>query len=362
MQNARRIVVASLLAAAGAVSGQTLQSATALPTVMGELFNTGTLVIVTNNQQQQIEIHVGPVAGEVSVFGVDGIPSGMTFPGVTAVELTTGTAQDFVEFRMFGTELPPVTVSTGANNSDVVFIYETPFSATPVTSEVTVNGLGGEDKVSFSVISEADSFDASWTVNHGNGNNETTATVLSASPSTALGIDLFSTSGSGLDKLSASILSGAETVDISFGGSMGFNNDSAILILDEQSPGAATINFALDLDRGLDVAEILAVTRGGSADLTGSILGGVGSDNIKILLEGAGSSNTTIDGGLGADFLDAEYKGQITGAPAMLGDRGNDFLKIVADQPALMTPFLDGGPGIDSAIGFGTIVNVENIN
>lgn len=362
MQNARRIVVASLLAAAGAASGQTIQSATALPTVLGELFNTGTLVIVTNNQHQQIEIEVGPVAGEVSVFGVDGIPSGMTFPGVTAVELTTGSGQDFVEFRMFGTELPPVTVSTGSNNSDVKFIYETPFNVTPVTSEVTVNGLGGNDIVNFEVISDADSFDASWTVNHGNGNNETNATVLSAAPSSALGIDLSSNTGSGLDKLTASILSGAATVDIGFGGSLGFNNDIAILSIDEQSPGATTVNLGLDLSRGFDTAEILAVTRGGTVDFNGTVLGGTGSDSLKSLIDGGGSSSLVLDGGPGADSLDSEYKGEVTGAPALLGAGGNDFLKIVADQPAFMTPFIDGGAGIDTAIGFGTIVNVENIN
>ncbi|MBL0921155.1 MAG: hypothetical protein IBJ10_03390 [Phycisphaerales bacterium] len=56
------------------------------------------------------------------------------------------------------------------------------------------------------------------------------------------------------------------------------------------------------------------------------------------------------------------FKGTVTGAPRLLGGNSNDELKIVVDGPRVCTPFLDGGPGFDKAIGFGTIINCEDIN
>ena len=337
-------------------------SETSLFDTMNFLATTGTLTIVTNNAQQQIEVEVGPASGEVRVFGVDSIPDGMVFTDVTAISLTTGFAQDFVEFRFFAELNPSVSLNTGAGNSDTIFRYFTPATLIPVTSDVTVRGGAGQDKAFFEVISEADSFAANWNVIHGNGNNETVASVNSASPSSALAISLYSTSGTGQDKLDAQILSGAAAVDIDFGGVMGSGNDAAIVSIDEQNPGATTLALSLDLGAGFDVAEALAVTRGGTADFVGSILGGDGADSLKTLLEGAGSTSLTLSGGAGADNIDSEYKGNVAGSPQLLGGTGNDLLKIVADQPEILNPFIDGGPGFDIAIGFGTFVNVEQIN
>jgi hypothetical protein len=378
---ARPALTLALIALAGAAQGQTVRTtqlatdapttlqpagvqrvATTLPETMANLLLTGSLVIATNNAQQQIEVEVGPVPGEVRVFGVSSIPDGMVFTDVTAISLTTGRAQDFVEFRFFSEVVPAVTLNTGLGNSDTIFRYFIPFTLNPVSSSVNVIGNSANDKTFFEVISEADSFAAAWNVAHGNGDNETTASINSASPSSALAVDLFGTSGTGQDVLNANVISGAAAVDIGFGGTMGSGNDSAIVVIDEQSPGASTLALNLDLGAGLDVAEALVITRGGTADLAGSIRGGDGSDTLKALLEGAGSTSLTLDGGAGSDNLDSEYKGAVTGAPSLLGGSGNDLLKIVADQPDLLSPFIDGGTGFDEAIGFGTIVNVEQIN
>ncbi|MDL1903272.1 hypothetical protein FBT69_00465 [Synechococcales cyanobacterium CNB] len=101
--------------------------------------------VTTNNEQQQIEIEVGPQPGEVRVYGIDGIPSGTLFTGVTAIDLTTGRAQDYVEFRVYATVIPGIRVDTGAGNSDVKFIYFLPFSVAPVVSDVEVVGNAAND-------------------------------------------------------------------------------------------------------------------------------------------------------------------------------------------------------------------------
>jgi hypothetical protein len=352
----------TLAALTAAAAGQAAQPASPSPvlTAMNNL-STGGLVLTTNNQQQQIEIEIGPVPGEVRVFGISGIPDS-PFVGVTSISLTTGSAQDYVEFRVFSAEAPSITLNTGRGNSDVKFIYATPAGQGPASSEVSVIGGSGEDKVAFEVISEAESFSASWDVRQAGANNEVTAVVASYNPSASLTVDLFSTAGAGQDKVDVNILSAAASTNINVAGQTGGGNDSAIVVIDEQAPGATNLTMGLNLGAGQDVAEILAVTRGGTAAFTGSVLGGADSDTLKSLLEGAGSSALTLNGGPGADYLDAEYKGAVSGAPRLLGGDGNDFLKIVAEQRALMTPFLNGGLGFDEAIGFGTIVNVEQIN
>lgn len=58
-----------------------------------------------------------------------------------------------------------------------------------------------------------------------------------------------------------------------------------------------------------------------------------------------------------------ELKGaNIRGQTRHLGGTGDDFLKLTVDGPRRISPLMDGGPGIDAAIGFGQIVNVEQID
>ncbi len=356
-----RSSVLALLAAAGTASAQ-LDSVFADGWLDDGVNPASTLVLTTNNEQQQIEVEVGPQPGEVRVYGIDGIPSGTLFTGVTAIDLTTGRAQDYVEFRVYATVIPSIRVDTGAGNSDVKFIYFLPFSVAPVVSDVEVVGNAANDKVGFEVFNDADDITMNWVVKHGSGDNEVTVNIDSQEPTGAIAMNLFSTSGTGQDKLEANVISGAGVLDVTFGGRMGAGNDTAKLTIDEKFPGSATVFFDLNMGGGNDDADAVVVLRGGTANLFGAIAGGNGHDVLKLLLEGDGSSRVRLVGGAGNDYLDSEYKGRVTGAPRLLAGDGNDFLKIVADQPGAMKPYLDGGPGYDEAIGFGTIVNVEKIN
>ncbi|MBA4028349.1 MAG: hypothetical protein C0475_04335 [Planctomyces sp.] len=227
---------------------------------------------------------------------------------------------------------------------------------------MTITGGSGEDKATFEVVSETSSFAGNWVVNHGNGTSDVTATVNATQPSSFLGINLATTSGNGQDSVNLAIVTATSNLAVGLSATTGSANDSAILVIDGIGAGSAALNFNANLGDGNDVAEALAVWRGRSASFAGTILGGNNDDQLRQLLEGNGSSTLTLVGGNGNDNLDMEFKGAVSGTPRIFGGFGNDFLRVIADQPALLRPFLDGGPGFDEAIGFGTIVNVESIN
>lgn len=343
--------LASILLLAGTAAGQTVT------------FSGGVLTINTSavGGDRQIQVDVGPSPGFVQLSGVPGA-SQTSFVGVNAINLTTGAGQDFVEFRLDGTVIPPLAINTGAGNSDVKILYAIPSTPDAVTSEVSVVGAGGEDKVFFLVESQADSFIGSWRVNQSNGKNEATAEVISPDPTTLLAIAFDVSGGNSDDKAELKVTSDAAAVDVSASARLGGANDSAIVLLDNLGTGDANLQFFAGMGGGNDVVEIGNVSRGGVANFTGFVDGGANNDTLKFFSEAPGAMNLTLSGGLGADSIDWFAKGLVTGTPKLLGGSGNDVLKLIVDGPQVATPFIDGGPGFDIAIGFGTIVNCEQVN
>lgn len=323
---------------------------------------TGLLEITTDSRQQQIEVIIGPVAGEVRVSGVRTIPSDTVFTGITAIEVRTGAAQDYVEFRVLSDVVPTIFADTGGGLSDVKVIYELPATPVEVYTYVELVGAGGADKANFTVESRVASFVADWVVSHSGGDNEITASVNSPEISDRLAINLNGTTMNGQDKLELAVISAAAILDLNVAGAMGGNQDTATVLVDGLGPATTTASFGLDLGAGLDASSVEIISRGGAVAASGSVLGGGSSDALVFKLEGDGTLNTALDGGDGNDLIDYSLKGNLTGTPQLLGGPGNDELKIVLDGPLTLTPFIDGGPGFDIAIGFGTIVNVEQIN
>jgi hypothetical protein len=319
------------------------------------------LAITTDNGSQQIEILIGPEQGVVRIIGVDGIPD-EPFTGITAIDLRTGSGQDAIEVRVFAAEAPDLFINTGSNQSDVKIIYQVPTFASVAQSTVSVTGGTSDDKVAFEVLNTVDTFIADWTVVHGNGNNETKVVYDAPEAASLASITLSTTSGSGEDKLDAQVKSGAADVDVDLYGLLGAGNDSAIVNIDEQRPGFTRLALDINLGNGIDVGEVTTVLRGGQTAQSGRVLGGRDSDFLKLLQEGAGVNNILLNSGAGADNIDMEFKGAVTGAPKQRAGDGNDFLKLVATNPAILNPLLDGGAGFDVAIGFGRIINVEQID
>ncbi len=319
------------------------------------------LQIVTNGSAQQIEVQIGPVPGEVTVTGVNGGGS-LSYFGVTSIDLRTGAAQDFVEFRIDTAVIPDIAINTAGGISDVKFIYEIPFTTDAVTSNVTVTGSTAVDAVDFLVLAAGDNFTGNWTVSQGAGNNTSTTTVNIPTPSTALALNYSGTAGTGQDFLGMTLVSGASDLSLSVGGNLGGGVDNASIYIDGLAPATTTAALNLDMGAGDDSATTEIISRGGTAAVSGSLRGGNNKDVLTLKIEGDGTLNTTLDGGALSDLLDVSVKGTMTGAPRLIAGAGDDELKIVVDGPLTLAPFLDGGLGYDKAIGFGTIINCEEIN
>lgn len=351
--------MASKIQSFGRLAVPALFGAASLPALAGATLSNGVLLLTTDNEQQQIEIIVGPQPGRVQVVGIDGVPGSGVFTGVTLVDLRTGTNTDNIEFRMFGTVFPEVRVDTRSGLSDVKFIYDIR-SANRVTTLVTVLGGPTHDKVAFEVINnDARNLVATWNVAHGQGGNETKAAVTSDDPTSSIDIDLNTINGAGIDRVTASVIHRAARLHLDVVGATGGSNDSAIITIDGLGPAITNLNVDLDLGGGNDVSEIIAVSRGGTSAIRGTIRGREGDDLLKLLLEGNGSVNTWLLGAGGDDYLDVELKGSIVGTPRLIAGYGQDFLKIVQESRQT-TPLLDGGPGIDTGHGFGTFISVED--
>ena len=310
-----------------------------------------------------IALALGAVVGVLkSPQGVPGIPADFVFVDITAISITTGNAQDFVAVRVYTDVSPEITINTAGGNSDVIVEYAVPSSLSLVASNVTVTGGTASDKVAFLVDSQAASFAANWTVNHGNGANETIATINSTEPTDALAINLNTNAGTGTDKADLFIISNAAMLDVAFGGNLGSNTDSASFVIDGLGAASTNTAFNMNMGTGNDAFNAEILSRGGSTNTSGTVAGSDGLDTLVFKLEGDGNLNTQFDGGNGNDLVDFSLKGSLAGRPRLLGGAGNDELKLTLDGPLTLEPFFDGGTGFDIAIGFGTFVNVEQIN
>lgn len=320
-----------------------------------------TLLLTTDNSQQQIEIIVGPQPGRVKVIGIDGIPSNRIYNGITLIDLRTGTNLDAIEFRMYGTVFPEVRVNTNAGPSDVKFIYDIDH-ASRVSTLVSVVGGSTNDQVAFEVIdNHARNLSAIFNVAHLSGDNETKVAVNSPRSTNSINVALNTAATTGKDKVTTSIIHRATFLTLDVTAATGRNEDSVITTID--GLGTSTTNLDLDIDLGAaqDVSETIVISRGGRASITGHVRGREGDDLIKLLLEGDGRVNTWLAAAEGDDYIDVELKGAVTGTPRLLGADGQDFLKIVQESRQ-STPCIDGGRNIDAAHGFGTIINVENLD
>lgn len=343
-----------LATAVGTVSAQTVTVSSGAMTINTSAYAT----------DQQMEIEVGPVPGEVRLSGVIGAPASQYF-GITSIDLTTGPRNDTVLFRVFTGDAPAITASTastGAGNSDVKVIYNLGSSIMDASTSVSVAGGTGEDKVAFEVVSFARAFAASWSTNQGAGTNETIASIDSPETSQLMSVSLVSLGTSGIDKYELEVKSNAASINLNASPNTGAGQDSAIVKVDTLGAGTTNVATLVSLGAGIDVFELTNISRGGAANFSGSVNGGADNDTLKFSSEASGRVLMGFHGALGNDNIDFFAKGSVTGRPRLLGAGGNDELKLVVDGPRLATPFIDGGAGYDRAFGFGTIINCEDVN
>jgi hypothetical protein len=339
------------LLAAGSASAQTV-------TVSNGAMRINTSAFATN---QQMEIRVGPIAGQVRLSGVIGAPS-TTYNGITSIDLTTGPRDDYVEFRIFTANAPRIRATTGLGNSDVKVLYNLPSSVALASSTVAIIGGPGNDKVFFGVHSFARNFYANWNTQQGIGDNETIASIDSPESSQVMSVAFNAVGGSGKDKHEVEVKSRAASIVLNTRSTTGANNDSSIVKVDTSGAGTLSATTYASLGDGVDVFELTNISRGGPASFYGNLSAGARNDVIKFTSEASGQIFTTFNGSLGNDEIDFFAKGVINGTPRLIGEAGNDKLKLVVDGPRVASPLINGGPGYDIAQGFGTIINCEEVN
>ncbi len=319
------------------------------------------LSLTTNDSQQQIEVVIGPAQGVVKVVGING-GSEQNFSNVGALSLTTGANLDAITFTIRTATPPQIVVNTGFGDSDVKFVYAVGQGGTGAVTDVLVLGGPNNDKVLLEGVVLAPSLSALWTARLGDGDNEVVAKVEQPNAAAFTNAWVVAETGAGIDKLVFDVISAARGQDLRVSASLGDSNDSAMFKFDGQRAASTSTFLDMNMGAGQDQAEAVLISRGGQVSMTGGIRGGSGDDNVRVLIEGAGVVDASLEGDEGDDYLDMELKGNVRGATRHLGGFGNDFLKLVVVGPRRLTPFMDGGPGIDAAIGFGQIVNVEQVD
>lgn len=177
--------------------------------------------------------------------------------------------------------------------------------------------------------------------------------------------------GADSDGINVAATEGAEIVikENVFGGDglSGEDGDDTIDIvagsdeLGNESAGSIAINGIIGGDAGDDDITVIAQSGGtvtlGTTDLIdgdtgGDVLGGAGTDDIRLFADGAGSKVTLygdIDGGLGDDSIQlvGDDGGQVSGKH-IDGDDGKDFIGLFADNGgSVAVEDIRGGDGDD---------------
>lgn len=354
MNVVRRASILALVALAGAAAPAMAQG-TAVQ--VG-----GSLTITTGAAQDDFSVIVGPVAGEVLIFGIPNVTEGVPFVGVTEINISTGLQEDKVRVETFSEVIPTVRINTGEGNGLVEIEMTVPPALLPVVSNLSIVGGGAEDRVYARINSLANNLRANWGINGGNGLNESSIIVESTQRSAGVGLNLDARGGLGQDKFQVDFFTATQVVDYFLTGLTGAGDDEINLNVFNDRPATVRTNFRVDMGAGLDKLQGNLVALNGTSSLSGAILGGDGNDIIDFNCESNVIGGLLMDGGNGNDYTKLNITQALRGVPRQNGGAGDDLMELFVQGARLATPQIDGGPGFDIFNGFGNTVNVEQVN
>ena len=106
----------------------------------------GKLSLVTDASDQNVRLEVGPIVGEVRVYGFPGISDGTSFTGITSASVKTGggndqfalDAQTFADFA--------VAVDTGVGELSTTVQWKVGQSANPIAANFELVTLSGPNQ------------------------------------------------------------------------------------------------------------------------------------------------------------------------------------------------------------------------
>lgn len=350
--NTHRSILFVLLAAAGLV-----------PAAAGQVTKVGsTLRITTGAADDDFKVISGPVPGYTEVHNVAGVPSGITFMGISRIEINTNGGLDKVQIESYSASPPALFINTGTGESLVNIDMLVPPTAAPVTSTIRVTGGSQIDVVNFNVESFADSITMVWDVLAGGGFNETKAVFLSDIPSSFTALDMGISGGAGNDTASIEVNSRADVTALNLDGNLGagFNEYKAM----GKGSGASETNLSTALVTGNGIDKVLLeFTESALTTWQGTIDTFGGADEVVALFPSALTGYWKVATGEGNDKGYVLVNGPISGTARYFLEGGNDFLEFLADNVLPGSSIVsDGGPGIDEFKGVGTALNFEKLN
>lgn len=282
-----------------------------------------------------IQLQVGPVAGEVTVLKAPGVADGTRFTGVRELVVASGNGTaDKVVIKGEVSGALPIRVNAGSGGDEVQL--ETKALSGAANLQVTFSGGSGNNKLAWLVPSAAQALTVSLTMSTTTGNDEVLLAVDAGAPSTRLAVQVNTNLGAANDKLETFITSAASVVNLAVATKGGVGNDLAKVVLDQVAVGRATANLNLLLEGGSDSSEILLKGSQTTTTMRGTLSGGGGNDTLTLLTEGPTRGSFRLTGGAGVDACSATYgvlttceSGQQLLRNGSTGKRYNTYLALI---------------------------------
>jgi len=347
-----------------------------------------------------IKVEVGS-GGRVTVIDNTGATAPRTYPGVGAINVTSGAGDDLVEFDINSSQSLALSVATGAGNAFVKLQWKVPPGAASTSSTLAMSSGGGNVNVELDFASETPTSSFAWSSNFGGGEKLIKGSVA-FKPGTInarKNVDLANLGG-GFHLISFEVDNEARDASLAF--NSGFARDVTYKVISDNP--TRSLNVDTQLRGARNNVEILSASAatttkfsGGTANTQGaetnyvvvqSVLGtlsatlnhaalGASSSKLNAKFDGAASlalggtvtgsivgdaikletgmptSSTllvdTLDGDDSVDFIAGNRLAGGAGQPRFLLGAGNDVLNVIAAAGSTAIPSIDCGAGEDFA-------------
>ena len=293
-------LIATALPIAGAVPHR-IDAAAALGVVVNPI-----LTINGTAATDDIQLQVGPTAGQVTVLKAPGMADGTRFSGVHELVVNSGNGTaDKVTIKAELTGHFPIKFNAGSGGDEVQL--ETKTLPGTANLQVTFSGGAGNNKLAWLVPSASQVLTVGLTMSTTTGNDEVLVAVDAGAPSIRLALQLNTNLGTAHDKLETFIKSAANVVNLTVNARSGAGNDLAKVELDQVVAGRAMATLNLLLDGGSDSGEIVLKGSQTTTTLRGTLNGGGSNDRLNVLTEGPTRGSFRMTGGAGVDACSTTY-------------------------------------------------------
>ena len=350
----RAAVCAALAFGAGAAHAQT---------VVGNVG--GRLTLTTPGGDQTVRVEIGR-GGTVRVSGFPGLADGATYSGISGLAVITGAGNDSVEVEAATDQGFDLRLDTGAGAAE----QKIKWTVLPATGTTALNldlGAlpGGGQKASVEVESSTGSAAIAITSTLG---EEFAARIGSSLPSELLRASVTN----GARKSRVELVSSASALEFTARGShVALDNEVKVGVV-QLRPADVALNWGVQTGNGDDKIEATVVAPGSRVTQAGLVRSFAGNDFLKFETEGAATvSGLVLNGGDGNDEIAQLFKGPLqlsqTLGTQLFGAAGDDRLTLATDTairgtglPNDLIPLVNCGAGVDGFSAFGRIVGCES--